>query len=155
MIRLPDFLGVYNFFSLKQLPLCPSFTWFHVTLCPHERHDGVQFCVVKNMACGASGTAGSRCSYYVIRNLSSTISWLCFPLCWLHSQWSLHIAWPLAALGLYPASGQRSLLSRKFQQQWIRLGYVFILNKSDQENGISHWPILGHVLIPVSLINVQ
>lgn len=103
LIRMPDLLGVSDFFSHKLLS--PFFTWLHVTLYTYERwHHSMAFCVVKNMACGASGTDGSRCSTYVIRNLSVTMSMLHFLLCWLHSQGSLCIRWPLVALGLCPAS---------------------------------------------------
>lgn len=63
-----------------------------------------KFCVVKKRAAEAAGAAGSRHSYDVIGNLPLAVPQLCCLLCWLHSQWSLHVGWPLVALGLYLTS---------------------------------------------------
>lgn len=113
------------------------------------------------MAYGASSTGESRCSHDVIRCLSHATSWLHFLLCWLRSQWSLHMRWPLMALGIYPTSlaapvdWEHPFLESSSRSQWTRLGHVFILNKANQEHGISHWPNLGHVLVLLSLIGAR
>lgn len=59
--------------------------------------------------------------------------------------WPLHMWWSLMAPGLYPASLAASVdrghlfLESPSSYQWTRWWHVFFLNKSDQENRISHW----------------
>ena len=102
-------------------------------------HNGVRFHVVKNMASGALGHSWIQVLILCHQEPVTAIPWICFPLCQLHSQWSRHIRWPLAAVGLYPASGQRAPLSRKSQQQWVRLGHVFVNYKLTLAKSICQW----------------
>lgn len=106
------------------MPLCPFLTWLHITICVHVYiWKVVWWCKIlhgKEHGLGASGIAGSRCSDYVTRNLSVTISWLCFPPHWLHSVASSHVMVPngsgIVSCQFGSLSRQRAPLSRKSQQ---------------------------------------
>lgn len=104
------------------------------------------------MASGDSGTAGSRCSSCHQEPVSCRLLALLASFSVVSPSVMAPRGSGLLSYQLDSLRGLRApLLERASSSQQTRLAHVFILNKADQGNGVSHWPNLGHVLIPVSL----